>query len=922
MLSLGAFAFLQPWLLLALGSLPLLWWLLRVTPPAPKRISFPPLRLLLGLQPREETPARTPLWLILLRVAAAALIILGLARPVLNPGAELTGSGPVLLVVDNGWASARNWQDREQLLTSLLQQAERAERRVALLPTAAAESDSGGVALTSAGEALQRLQELQPRPWPNDRAAVAAALENFAPEAATETIWLSDGLADGGEAPLLAALRGLGSVAVYGEEASGLPHLILPPQGEGLELQANIRRASAGFEETVALQALGADGRVIAQNQVTFPTEATEAGVSIRLPIELRNQIARLSIPGERTAGAVQLLDERSRRRVVGLVSDSPLEDAQPLLSDLFYLERALEPFAEVARGRIEELLGRQLSILALADVGGLAESEAESLRSWVRQGGLLLRFAGPRMAEAGDELLPVTLRSGGRTLGGALTWDEPARLAPFPEGSPFSGLSIPEDVTIERQVLAEPSLELSERTWARLTDGTPLVTAEAREQGWLVLVHTTANTDWSNLSLSGLFVSMLQRLVDVSQGVDQRGDGETALPPVAMLDGFGQLGGVPPQADSLDAQSLRDGAVGPSHPPGYYGESGERIAFNLTEAVSELKPLGGNIPGGLLAYGTESEINLTGWVLCAALLLGLIDLAISLWLRGLATPPGAPGGLRGGLRGARAAAGSALGALLLASLLPAGEARAQATTDDRFALQSALETRLAYIETGVPAIDEVSRAGLEGLSRVLHRRTAAEPVDPVGVEPGEDELAFFPLLYWPITPEQRDLDSAAVEALKDFINTGGTIFIDLREPNANVTLYGQPSRNTQALRRLTAELDLPPLKPLPPEHVLTKAFYLMQDFPGRYSGGDVWIEDTEDTRNDGVASVIIGSNDFAGAWAINDIGQPRFAVLPGGERQREMAYRAGVNLVMYALTGNYKSDQVHIPFILERLGQ
>ena len=916
MLSFGSFAFLQPWLLLALLSLPLLWWLLRVTPPAPKRITFPPLRLLLGLQPREETPSRTPLWLILLRITAAALIILGLARPVLNPGAELGGSGPVLLVVDNGWASGRNWQARQELLTSLLQQAERAGRQVALLPTAAAADPSNReVAFTSAEESLQRLQELQPRPWPSNRAALAERLGDFTPGSATETIWLSDGLASGGEGRLLAALRRLGSVAVYGEEASDLPHLVLPPRGDGLELQVSLRRATAGFEEGVDLQALGADGRVIAQDRVTFPAEATEASLALRLPIELRNRIARLSIPGERTAGAVQLLDERSRRRVVGLVSDSPLEDAQPLLSDLFYLERALEPFAEIARGGIEELLGQRLSILALADVGGLTERESEALQNWVRQGGLLLRFAGPRMAEAGDDLLPVTLRSGGRTLGGALTWDEPARLAPFPENSPFGGLAIPREVVIERQVLAQPSLELSERTWARLTDGTPLVTAEPREQGWLVLVHTTANTDWSNLSLSGLFVSMLQRLVDVSQGIARSDSGGAALPPVALLDGFGQLGGVAPQAASLDAESLRAGAVGPRHPPGYYGESGERVAFNLTESVGDVEPLAVTVPGGLRPYGTESEMNLTGWVLGAALLLGLIDLAISLWLRGLAAPPPSSSA-------ARAAAGIAAATLLLACLLPAGESRAQAAADDRFALESALDTRLAYIETGVPAVDEVSRAGLEGLSRILHRRTAAEPVDPVGVEPGEDELAFFPLLYWPITPEQRDLDSAAVEALKDFINTGGTIFIDLREPNANITLYGQASRNTQALRRLTAELDLPPLKPLPPDHVLTKAFYLMQDFPGRYAGGQVWIEDTEDTRNDGVASVIIGSNDWAGAWAITELGRPRFAVLPGGERQREMAYRSGVNLVMYALTGNYKSDQVHIPFILERLGQ
>lgn len=912
MLSLGNFAFLQPWLLLALLTLPLLWWLLRVTPPAPKRVTFPPLRLLLGLQPREETPARTPLWLILLRMAVAALIVAGLARPILNPGAEITGAGPALLVVDNGWAAARDWEARESLLTSLLQQAERSGRRVALLPTAPATpaATQPTINLTTAAEALQRLQELQPRAWPADRAAAAETLRAFSPEGEAEAVWLSDGMASPGDRALLSALRALGSVAVYGEAPTALPHLVLPPQGEGLELETAVRRAASGYEETVTLQALGTDGRVIAQSDITFSADALEAGATLRLPIELRNQIARLTIPGERGAGAVQLLDESNRRRVVGLVSESPLEDAQPLLSDLFYLERALEPFAEVVRGDIEQLLGQELSILALADVGGLTDRETESLESWMHQGGLLLRFAGPRMAESADSLLPVTLRSGGRTLGGALTWDEPARLAPFPPDSPFAGLPLPPDATIERQVLAEPSLELGERTWARLTDGTPLVTAEAREQGWVVLIHTTANTDWSNLSLSGLFVSMLQRLVDVSQGITRSRLGEAPLPPVATLDGFGQLSTPPAEVAALDAQSLRDGAVGPRHPPGYYGESGERIAFNLTDAVGGLEPI--SLPAALplRSYGTKGEVDLSGWLLGLAVLLALIDLAASLWLRGLV--PAVPG---------RRGAATAAVLLGFASLLAAGPSEAQ-TREERFALESALETRLAYIETGVPTIDEVSRSGLEGLSRLLHRRTAAEPGDPVGVEPGEDDLAFFPLLYWPITPEQRSLDSGAAEALKDFIRTGGTIFIDLREPNANINLYGQASRNTQALRRLTADLDLPPLMPLPPEHVLTKAFYLLQDFPGRYAGGEIWVEDTEETRNDGVASVIIGSNDWAGAWAVSGVGRPRFAVLPGGERQREMAYRVGINLVMYALTGNYKSDQVHIPFILERLGQ
>jgi hypothetical protein len=136
MLSLGPLAFASPWLLAALATLPILWWLLRVTPPAPKRLSFPAIRLLLGLQPPEETPSHTPLWLILLRVTIAALVILGLAKPILNPSAELAGDGPVLLVVDDGWAAAPQWPARVTLLESLLDQAERGERPVALIASA------------------------------------------------------------------------------------------------------------------------------------------------------------------------------------------------------------------------------------------------------------------------------------------------------------------------------------------------------------------------------------------------------------------------------------------------------------------------------------------------------------------------------------------------------------------------------------------------------------------------------------------------------------------------------------------------------------------------------------------------------------------------------------------------------------------
>src|SRR5216683_980566 len=141
MLSLGALAFASPWLLSALAVLPVLWWLLRVTPPAPRRLRFPAIRLLLGLVPREETPARTPLWLILLRMVLAALVILGLAHPLLNPEARLASTGPILLIVDDGWAAARDWPTRQAALIDLLAEVEREDRQVVLVTTAATATD-------------------------------------------------------------------------------------------------------------------------------------------------------------------------------------------------------------------------------------------------------------------------------------------------------------------------------------------------------------------------------------------------------------------------------------------------------------------------------------------------------------------------------------------------------------------------------------------------------------------------------------------------------------------------------------------------------------------------------------------------------------------------------------------------------------
>ncbi len=926
MLTLGPLAFAQPWLLMALAGLPLIWLLLRVTPPAPRRLSFPAIRLLFGLHPPEETSARTPPWLIALRMAIAALVILGLAQPLLNPAKRLTGSGPLLLLIDDGWAAARGWQRRQAALDSLLDQAERDGRPVVVVTTApdSLERPPAPSGMLSAGEARRLVQGIKPKPWLTDRGAVLAALEGLALPGSTHTVWLSDGL-DAGQAQALANhLQDYGRLDILRDRPGAQARLLLQPESDGLALVVRLARADPQGADKTAILATADDGALVARAELTFADGESEAQTRLDLPVELRNRIARISVEGEGSAGAVVLLDERWRRRPVGLVSTGPLENAQPLLSELYYLQRALEPFTELRRGTIRELLGREIAVLILPDIGALPEEERSLLRDWMEKGGLLLRFAGPRLAEgsgagsaaaqADDPLMPVLLRVGNRNLSGVLTWDQPARLAPFGEDSPFTGLALSEEVLIGRQVLAEPSLDLGEKTWARLTDGTPLVTAAQRGEGRIVLVHTTANTDWSNLPLSGLFLDMLRRIVSVSQGVASGDSAQGALPPVETLDGFGQLG--PPTATTLalGREALGEGRIGPRHPPGYYGSQDQRRAHNLIAANPPFTPIT-QVPLGVTLgyYAKDSETDLKPWLLMTAFLLLLADFLVALALRGLL------GNLS--RTGARAGAG----ALLLALLLPFGESAAQtngAATSDARALEATLQTRLAYVVTGVPAVDEVSRAGLSGLTRVLYQRTSIEAGEPLAVDVARDELAFFPLLYWPVTTEQRDLPEIAVRKLNAYMKNGGTILFDLRDPGGGAQILGRGGRGTQALRRLTRDLEIPRLAPVPPDHVLTKSFYLMQDFPGRFSNGTLWVDAGEERVNDGVASVIVGSNDWAGAWAVNEFGRPSFAVVPGGERQREMAYRFGVNLTMYALTGNYKADQVHIPFILERLGQ
>ena len=917
--ALTALTFTTPWLLWALFALPVLWVLLRAVPPAPVIERFPAVALLLGLEDDDTTPANTPWWLLALRVLALAAVIIGFAGPKIDPEADVLPADRLAVFVDASWASAQSWTAQKPVLDDVVQAAARDGQQVALIDLSKAPSDAL-VDFTVPETAVAGVASIRPEAWQPDYEGWADILGQFDD---FDSVWFSDGLGSVARDDLTSVLQGKGRLTVYQPQL--VPLALSSPRLDSGALIVNALRSQPDGRRDFVVEAVGPDPagitRVLAEQPASFASGETVLEVAVELPTELRNRVERLQIAGVASAGAVVLSDSSLKRKRVGLYSPQADEEATNLISPLHYLRNALVENADTIEADLLTMLDAGQDVLVLADVATLSEAETSRIVDWVSEGGVLVRFAGPRLAAAGsqvtdaDPLLPVQIRAGGRNIGGAMSWGTPKLLDVFPEGSPFFGLDVPTDVEVASQVLAQPDPELADKTFASLVDGTPLVTADRLGNGQIILFHVTANADWSNLPISVLFVQMLERLSILSATIatDVATLEGRLWSPDQVLDGYGAAQDGSSFA-AVDGARLVSETPGPNLRPGVYSEGEQVVAFNAVPADTDLTaavwPLGTDLR--TLAGAVVQDFK--SWFLIAALGLLFIDIFASLWLQGGLLPR----------RMGRTAA-------VLASLLVVGT-HAEAQSDDA-ALFAANNTVLAYVVTGDPRQDSLSEAGLRGLSAALTRRTSIEPADPVGVNLGTDPLALYPFIYWPITEGQRALAPETVAKVNGFLRTGGMILFDTRDANLGRN-SGSDTVNGRILQQIAAGLAIPPIEPIPEDHVLTRTFYLLQEFPGRYFGAPVWVEASPPDAvrgdgmpfrnlNDGVSPIVLGGNDWAAAWAIDENGQPMRPVGRGsaGQQQREYAYRFGVNLIMYTMTGNYKSDQVHIPALLQRLG-
>lgn len=910
MTLLGPFGFMAPLALFGLLVLPVIWLVVRAIPPRPKTIVFPPTDILSRVPRTEETASKAPPWLAVLRAVALGFIILGLSGPVLNPP-QTIDNRPLLIVIDDGWTAAPGWQKTIEEAIALTRTT---TGPVRILTTAPQLASTGQDDVMVPSTAAARLATRVPQPLFSDHRAATTRVERL--PKGQRIVWFSDNVGRPETTSFAKALSQIGDVfvRVIASPAVGITRVDATQAGYNIGYTA----ARSG-DAQLQFEALNVKARVI----TGASAPRTTGNVIIPVQTALARDVAAISVSNARSAGGVFLLDAFDRRVRTGIVAARA--DDQPLLSDAHYLAEGLRPYGEITRGTIEQLASSGLDVILLPDAGQLPEREERALLDFVENGGLLVRFSGPRLISAGDSpTLPAPISAQARSLRGALAWDDAGSIAAFDRASPFAGLSIPSDARANQIAVFAPSSDENARgpapqAWARLNDNTPLVSATPLGRGWRILFHTTAGPAWSDVAFSGLQVSMLRRVLARanSAALPATMIAPTApLKPILVLDGFGTITSPKPEHQSIGPESVASVRPDAQHPPGIYEGGGARLILQAAGVDTMLDPLPA-LSGVRRLTGEANAPRVLGPpLLVFGLIILLIDMLVALLIAGALNVP------KWQLPRRNSKAATLVVLIAACALLWSGAARAQPAQLPLPPSSGAQNTRspadmsLAYVKTGDAGTDARARAGLEGLSRVLAARTSVEPGPVVGVDPSAQDLALYPILYWllPDTPVVTSAQSA--RALDQYMKTGGVLFVDTRGAGRDANAA---RANTRAALR---GLEAPPLETVPEGHVLTKAFYLLRGFPGRYQNARLWVETTASaatSANDGVSPLIVGDGDWASAWA-RSTPNTGFGAMDSADRTQEIATRVGVNIVLYALTGNYKADQVHFETLLRRL--
>ena len=895
-------AFTNYYALLGLLALPLVFLIVKLFPPTPKKIFFSSFYLIDKIDKISVAKKKIPFWLLVYRLILIILIILFFCEPYLNISEKKSDENVnnYIIVADIGWSISKEWDKFKKTVNAISIEAEKKNKTVSFYHSNTADNFKPKV-FKSSKDINQYLKNLNPVPWQFEKSYLKEIIKNNDNFKNNKVFFIFSKF----------------DRKNYSKQIEDLDFIdkkvknkILIDPVESIIFFKNINISKENIKFEIARHALLKPNTKFTiritniKNQLVFKKDfMLEKNQSVfyyneKFPLKVMNQMHKIEIVEQNHAGAKYYFDDYSKKRKIGIFAENYSYKENPLLSPVYYLEKSLKEDNILTIGSLDYLIKLNCSVIIVPDKGNIPEKDHLILSNWLNNGGTLIRFSSTKLAKSNANFLPssnlfMSVRNVGRTLSLA----EMLKINPFKKTSIFHGLPVPKDIVFKKQLIVDND-NSNLQIVASLSDKTPLVSLGKRNRGKVFLFHVTANNDWSNLPISSLFAGMLQRIILLSE--KNITESITNLSLTKEINSFGDLKNTIRNYTVKDSAVLKKVAPSKKFPPGIYENKELTVALNLSNKISD-KHFKNSFDKRyrILSNFTEQIIDLRPFLIKIILLMFITDMIISMILQNHFK-----------FISFFYKKKSIMSIFFFLILF--------VNSDSVYSENLLNDTYLAYIKTNDEKLNAISYSGLNTIKNLLETRTSVSPKAVIEIDIIKDPIYSIPFLYWPLSKDLIEINIKTETKIKNYLANGGMILFDvIGFSRENFSLENSKFKK---IENFLSSIEANNLTPITKDHTLTKSFYLLKKFPGRWDNKNLLIESSNLEVNDGVSSVILGFNDWASAWALDNNNNPIFPVVPGGERQREISYRFGINITMYALTGNYKSDQIHFKSILNRL--
>lgn len=881
-------------------SLPIIYFVLKSYPPLPTKYNFSSFFLLREIDMSAVTREKCPIWLLIFRLLLITLLIFFFSKPYLNKNPVAKNYESFVVLSDKGWSIGSIWNDYKKIVENIAFEAEKAKKEVYFYDTTM-KIEQKPIKFNNAKDILLFLDKNTPSPWQTDRENLRSILlknDYFKNSKVFFIFSKFDSISFEKQKSILTLLR------------DNVPNLEIIAPVRNIKIiksykvfennnQIIIERFGNLDEENLEIRISTEQNLALYRKKFLFEKGKNNIIIEENFPLEVSNLFYKIEVIGSNHAGASYFLDDLSKKKNIGIYSEDFNYIEKPLLSPAYYINKALNKEHNIFLNNLEEILKEKPSVIIFPKSKKLDRKNKKALISWLNNGGLLLKFASNRSSYEKDTFFnshdyQPTIRN----IGGDLSWNKILSLKEMNEDNIFKNISLKDDIFLKKQLIFTNFSTKNLKILVALEDETPLISMKKVGRGKVLLFHFTANNDWSNIPMSNIFIEFLSKALLLSQYENK--NSMNSLQIDSEINSFGTL----EQSESLktfeNIYMLKKTKPSQNNLPGIYYNNEIIAALNLAgnlQSQSFREKIYSKY--NMKNYYKSNAFDLSGFILVIVMIMALVDILISSTIKNKLYF----------LKKLKNIVNTMSLLIILISFT---------FIYNTYSSEYLKNTFLAYIKSSNEKRNEISKYGLEALKNTLIRRTSISPEGVVGLDVNADTFFYFPFIYWPVDNEIISISENAKNKIKNYLKTGGIILFDIINFDRNKSIL--ESKSYIFVKEFLLSIGIEDLNYIRRDHTLSKSFYLLEKYPGRWDSKVILIDNTDLDLKDGVNSVIIGFNDWVGAWALDDNNYPMFPAVPGGERQREMAFRFGVNIIMYALTGNYKSDQIHSKSILNRM--